>query len=737
MKKKLSDLAGFLADQLDADCLIIAVVDDPEYPKWAKTLKVYADGECLENFLYSLEKAPCQRVVESHTCVYPEFVQELFPAYELLKRMDIEGYAGVPLLNGQGNTIGILVALFKNAIQDPGEVGTTLETFSQWASAEVNRIEAERVLSESEALFRASFQLSPDAVVISTLNDSTILGVSDAFVECLGYSRDEVIGKSALDLELWVDPGKRTELVDLIRQEGAVRNMETCFRAKDNTVIPGLASFTTIKFDNTPCLLTTVKDMSELKEAEKALAKSEARYRYLYEKAPVMLHSIDERGRLVSVSDRWLDVMGYDRKEVIGRKSVEFLTLESRRKAEKKILPEFFRTGKVQNVPYRFVKKNGDVIDTILTAQSEYGDEEGIERSLAAITDITDLRRAEEELRESEERFRTVFELNPDVVVITRVDDGIFVDVNDAFSQTTGYGRGEVIGRSILDFDIWPSPEARDECVSIIVENGCINNSESRLIRKDGTIIDGLLSSRTLNLDGELHLLTIVKDVTEQKQAQEKIRKSLNEKKLLLREIHHRVKNNMQVIASLLRLQARQVDDEYVQELFEKSQSRIRSMSLVHEQLYQSEDFAHISFQDYLEKLVNNVAGTYVGDTSQITTIVDAPNLDLSIDSSIPCGLIVSELVSNAYKYAFPSGRHGTVSIKAYKDDDDMINLKIEDNGKGIPKFIDLRKMESLGLKLVYMLAEHQLSGKVEVDRKSGTRFHIRFKDTKFVEGAG
>jgi PAS domain S-box-containing protein len=609
MKKKLSGLAGFLADQLNADCLIIAAVDDPMYPRWAKTLKIYADGEYLENFMYSLETAPCQKVVESNARVYPEFFRELFPGYELLKRMDIEGYVGVPLFNGQGNANGILVALFKSVIQDPEGVMATLETFSHWASAEVNRIETEIRLRESEVHFRTVFDLSPDAVVISTIDNSTIVDVNEAFIENSGYSRDEVIGKSALDLGIWGKPEERAELVDLVEKEGVAASIETVFQKKDKTFIHGLASFKIIRFNSKSCLLTTVKDISRQKEAEEAL-------------------------------------------------------------------------------------------------------------------------------RESEDRFRTVFELNPDVVVITKIDDGSFVDVNDAFSKATDYDRKEVIGRSILDFNIWSSSEARVEFVSNIMENGFVHNSESSLKRKDGITIDGLLSSRIINLGGEPHLLTIVKDVTEQKKAQEKIRKSLIEKEILLREIHHRVKNNMQVISSLLKMQSRQVEDEYVQELLEKSQSRIRSMSLVHEQLYRSEDLSHISFQDYLEKLVSNVADSYAVDVRHITATVDAPDLDISLDSSMPCGLIVSELVSNAYKHAFPSGKHGTVSIKAYKDDDDMVNMKIEDNGRGIPKFIDPRKMESLGLKLVYMLAEHQLAGKVEVDRKNGTRFHIRFKDTRFVEGA-
>jgi PAS domain S-box-containing protein len=735
MAENFIDLVTYLSSKLDADYLMIAAVDDLLSPVTANTLFVYSNGEYLDNFQYELKNTPCENVVDSGSCVYPENVQNQFPDDALLADMDIIGYGGAPLHDREGKVNGILAALYKGAIPNPEVLKTTLDTFSHWASAELNRADTENKLKESEEQFRAALQLAPDLVAISTIDNGTLVNVNETFTKYLGYSRDEVIGRSTLDLGIWVNPGERSELIDPIKKGDTAENIEVSFRRKDKTIILGLASYKIIKFNSKPCLLTMVKDITAQKKAEEALIKSEARYRYLYENAPVMLHSIDEKGQIISVSNKWLEVMGYEKEEVIGRKSVEFLTEESRRKAEK-IIPEFLRTGKVQNVPYRFVKKNGDVIDTILTARSEYDDEEGVGRPLAAITDVTDLKKTEEALRESEERFRTVFELNPDVLAITKVDDGSFVDVNDAFFQTTGYGRGEVIGRSILDFNIWSSPEARDEFVSNIRENGFIHNYEFKLNRQGGIRIDGLLSSKIINLNGEPHLLTIVKDVTEQKQAQEKIRKSLNEKEILLREIHHRVKNNMQVISSLLKMQSRQVEDEYVQELLEKSQSRIRSMSLVHEQLYRSEDLSHISFQDYLEKLVSNVADSYAVDVRHITATVDAPDLDISLDSSMPCGLIVSELVSNAYKHAFPSGKHGTVSIKAYKDDDDMVNMKIEDNGRGIPKFIDPRKMESLGLKLVYMLAEHQLAGKVEVDRKNGTRFHIRFKDTRFVEGA-
>ena len=346
MAENFTDLVTYLSSKLDADYLMIAAVDDPLSPVTANTLFVYSNGEYLDNFQYDLKNTPCENVVDSGSCVYPENVQNQFPDDALLADMDIISYGGAPLHDKEGKVNGVLAALYKGAIRYPESVKDTLDTFSHWASAELNRADIETKLKESEERFRTAFQLGPDVVVISKVDDATVVDVNETFTENLGYSRDEVIGKSALDLGIWGNPEKRDELVDLIRKEGSAENIEGRFRRKDKTLASALASFKIVKFNNQPCLLTMVKDITVQKEAEEALKKSEARYRYLYENAPVMLHSIYENGQLVSVSDKWLDVMGYDREEVIGRKSVEFLTEESKRKAEK-IIPEFLSTGKV------------------------------------------------------------------------------------------------------------------------------------------------------------------------------------------------------------------------------------------------------------------------------------------------------------------------------------------------------------------------------------------------------
>ena len=202
---------------------------------------------------------------------------------------------------------------------------------------------------------------------------------------------------------------------------------------------------------------------------------------------------------------------------------------------------------------------------------------------------------------------------------------------------------------------------------------------------------------------------------------------SLREKEVLLREIHHRVKNNMQVISSLLNLQSRNIEDPRLRKMFLESQSRVRAMALIHEVLYGSDDLSRIDLEDYISKLANNLFRMYGADTSRIRLEVAAEGVTLAIDDTVPCGLVISELLSNSLKYAFPDGRSGEIGIHAVMTDDDRIMLTVRDNGVGIPDDVDIRNTESMGMGLVTGLVENQLGGRLELDRSDGTGFTIVF----------
>lgn len=214
-------------------------------------------------------------------------------------------------------------------------------------------------------------------------------------------------------------------------------------------------------------------------------------------------------------------------------------------------------------------------------------------------------------------------------------------------------------------------------------------------------------------------------ELVERERIEEQIKASLQEKEVLLKEIHHRVKNNLQVISSLLDLQASHIQDERAIEMFRDSQNRVSSMGLIHERLYQAEDLARIDFSDYIRDLVNNLFYSYSVDAAAVQLDIQVNEVVLDVDRGIPCGLIINELVSNSLKYAFPEGRKGVIHI-TLQNTGGKVELMVDDNGIGIPEGTDLQNTPSLGLKLVNTLVR-QLKGAVTLERGKGTRFTIEF----------
>jgi two-component sensor histidine kinase len=218
-------------------------------------------------------------------------------------------------------------------------------------------------------------------------------------------------------------------------------------------------------------------------------------------------------------------------------------------------------------------------------------------------------------------------------------------------------------------------------------------------------------------------------EITDRKRAEEQIKASLKEKEVLLKEIHHRVKNNLQVISSLLYLQSQNIVDKRALRMFQDSQNRVRSMALVHERLYQSKDLARIDFAEYARNLASYIFRSYGVNSDLIKPEIHVDDIALGIDAAVPCGLILNELVSNSLKHAFPNGKKGQIRV-GLSADNDKFTLMVSDNGVGFPKDLDFRNTESLGLQLVNTLVA-QLEGTIELDRSMGTAFEITFARLK------
>lgn len=223
-------------------------------------------------------------------------------------------------------------------------------------------------------------------------------------------------------------------------------------------------------------------------------------------------------------------------------------------------------------------------------------------------------------------------------------------------------------------------------------------------------------------------LVSAIRYSIERKWTEEKIKASLREKNVLLREIHHRVKNNMQVISSLLNLQSRHTEDEKALDLLRGIQNRVKSMTLIHERFYQSEDIAKVSFVEHVQNLTSHLFSSYGIDPRTVKLNINIKDVLLDINTAIPCSLIINEIVSNSLKHAFPDGRKGEIKVTMHPLNKKEIGLVVSDDGVGLPKGMDFRKTGSLGLYLVRLLAEDQLHGDIKLDRTKGTHFNIRLK---------
>lgn len=354
-----------------------------------------------------------------------------------------------------------------------------------------------------------------------------------------------------------------------------------------------------------------------------------------------------------------------------------------------------------------------------------------VHRALREIDEKIEYRKAQKALEESELRFRSVVQSANDAIILMD-GRGSIVSWNTGARSIFGYTEKEVLGMSIMH--IMPK-QYKDHGqageVNLVGKTDIIGkNVESYGLRKDGSEFPLEISTAAWKTEEEMFYSVIIRDITERRRVEKQFEASLKEKEMLLREIHHRVKNNMQVISSLLWLQSGYIKDKKYLEMFRDSQNRITTMSLVHEKLYRSKDFAKIEFKEYITDLANGLIQSH-GVKTEIELKINVENVLLGIDHAIPCGLIINELITNSLKYAFSDKRKGEINVSLHINHENMVELRVSDNGMGIPCDVDFRKTESLGLRLVTILSEDQLHGEIDLDRSRGTEFNIKFKGGK------
>ncbi len=302
--------------------------------------------------------------------------------------------------------------------------------------------------------------------------------------------------------------------------------------------------------------------------------------------------------------------------------------------------------------------------------------------------------------------------------------EGIVRLINHSSVILFGLPEKGLLGKHIKD--ILPDNNLPD--FSLLVRKCTLPDQEFSYVHpKNGNRALSMSVSSMSNTQGQLlAIVCIARDITDHKLAEQQMKQSLREKEALLREIHHRVKNNLAVVSSLLSLEARKIKDAGVKSLFEESQQRVRSMALVHEKLYQTKDLSSINFEGYIKSIVSDIISMYRIDTSAITTEINIRDIELDLESAVPCGLIINELLTNAFKHAFPKNRRGVLSVNFTKTDG-AYTLTIKDNGVGLPEGFDYKEASTLGLQLVNILTD-QLGGTLRIKSDKGTEAVVAFK---------
>ena len=592
---------------------------------------------------------------------------------------------------------------------------------------------SEDALRKSEATVRALLESASQGVIaIST--EGAIMLVNAKTEELFGYSREELLGqKIELLLPERLQGGHikhRTGYFAQPRERPMGLGIDLSARRKDGTEFPVEISLSFVKAAEGVMAISFVTDITERKMSEEVLKLSQARFAGIVRISEDAIISIDDRQLITMFNDGAEKIFGYTSHEVIGRSLEVLIPARFLRNHHKHV--QNFSTSEDALRP---MNERGPIFG-LRKDGSEFPAEASIskfevanERVLTVrLRDLTEHRKAEEALRKSEATVRALLESASQGVVAVN-SKGLIMLVNAKTEQLFGYRRED-----LLDQPIEKLLPDRFRTTHIGHRSGYFKQPRERPMglgmdlsarRKDGTEFPVEISlSYVAAEDGNI-AISFITDITERKAAEQQIRNSLEEKEVLLKEIHHRVKNNLQVVSSLLSLQSGYTKEEPVRDLFLESQNRVKSMALIHEKLYQSTDLANIDFADYIETLSRSLFQSYASNQGSVALETDI-DVSLGIDHAIPCGLIVNELLSNSLKHAFPDGRAGKITLNFHSIEGEFV-LVFHDDGIGLPANLDFRNTGSLGLQLVTTLTE-QLTGTIAHTDTPGAEFEIRFR---------
>ena len=593
---------------------------------------------------------------------------------------------------------------------------------------------AEDALRESERRHHAIIAAALDAIIVSD-DRGRIVEFNPAAERIFGYRREDVLGSEVVDLVAPnSDEGTRRQAFkeELARGIPAFQGhrVEVPALHADGHEFP--IELAVLRIEHNGCVYFAgfARDLTERKRVEKALRAKEESYRLLFESSRDALMTLAPPSwRFTSANQATLDLFGVASKAAFTALGPWELSPQrqpdGRPSAEKAqaMIATAMREGK-NFFEWEHQRLDGSPFPAnVLLTRMDLGGDVFLQ---ATVRDITERRNQERALRESEERFKSILENVVEMFFI--VDGSRHAEyLSPRCADIYGYTSEEMLARPTL----WSETIHPEDKTAVLrqadaqLRSGAKSAHEFRILRKDGSARwVRAVANPKMGADGKLQrVYGTVTDITEF----ESLRSSLNEKEVLLKEIHHRVKNNLQIVISLMRLESRAFSEERVRAALKDLETRIRAMALVHEHLYHSSDLAKIGFKDYLKGLCQELFRTYRADSGRIALEIDAEAVALDIERAIPCGLIINELLTNAIKYAFPGNRKGLLRVAIRNTSDHQVEIVVSDDGIGIPDTLDIRRSQTLGLQLVTTLVENQLKGSVDLEHDGGTRFRIHF----------
>lgn len=469
-----------------------------------------------------------------------------------------------------------------------------------------------------------------------------------------------------------------------------------------------------------------IKKQKKIIESE--LIQSEEKYRLITEYSGDLIAMTDEFGVCIYASPSYNVVLGYHHKELVGMNLFDYIHPDDKENVINTWVHSI-ENNEPRDAEFRYRHKNGHWL--YFETSGNWITENGTAKKAVLVSrDITSRVLMNERLRQERDYNKKIIEETP-AIVCGLTPEGITNFMNRTATQITGYESDELIGKNWLKI-LYPGDlyDQIEEFQRVFEKEKYIRDFEAVLMNKNGEL-KTVLWNTLGRFDANSEIVEVIGfgyDITERKQSQEKILNSLKEKEILIKEIHHRVKNNLQVISSIFYLQSEKVNDPFIHKIMDECKNRVNSMALIHENFYQSDDLVNIDFKDYLENLVSNLQMSYGNDNdSSINVHLSIDSILLNIDVAIPCGLLVNELVSNAFKHAFPDNRKGNVHINMHRVNENEMILKVKDDGVGLPQDFNLETTDTLGMEIINTLI-NQFEGEINFISNNGTEFIVKLK---------